>query len=176
MATTDALPTVVDAGPIIHLDEVGCIDLLSDLAPVIVPHSAWVEVTLHRPALRPESLTGVECVRVSGRIPGRIKQLSDEFELGLGEVSGLVYMTQRPCKLFLTDDAAARLAAEHMGWRVYGTIGVIVRAIRRKLRTREQVCDILAGIQHRSSLHISQDVLDAALGKVRAEGVDTNER
>jgi len=166
MVTTESLPTVVDAGPMIHLDEVGCLDLLCDLAPVVVPYAVLAEVSRYREALNPKMFPGFECVRVSETIPGRIKQLCDEFDLGVGEMSALVYMVNRSCRFFITDDAAARLAAEQMGWRVHGTIGVIVRAVRRGLRSREQVCDILAAIRSRSSLHIAQDILDNAIRKV----------
>lgn len=41
---------VCDAGPLIHLDEVGCIDLLHDFAQVLVPTKVWEEVMQHRPS------------------------------------------------------------------------------------------------------------------------------
>ena len=40
MAATEATPTLVvcDAGPLIHLDEVECLSLLTDFAEVLVPN------------------------------------------------------------------------------------------------------------------------------------------
>ena len=38
---------VCDAGPIIHLDEVACIELLSDFPEVLVPVAVWDEVAKH---------------------------------------------------------------------------------------------------------------------------------
>jgi predicted nucleic acid-binding protein len=35
---------VCDAGPLIHLDEVGCLDVLADFAEVLVPEAVWQEV------------------------------------------------------------------------------------------------------------------------------------
>src|SRR5438270_251796 len=32
---------VSDAGPLIHLDELGCLDLLQDFAEVLVPDAVW---------------------------------------------------------------------------------------------------------------------------------------
>lgn len=51
MVTTDQpMPIVVcDAGPLIHLDELGCLDLLSDFFEVLVPEAVWREVRQHRP-------------------------------------------------------------------------------------------------------------------------------
>jgi len=166
MVTTESLPTVVDAGPIIHLDELGCLDLLCDLTPVVVPCLVLVEASRHRPLLNLQLFPDIESVRVSDPIPDHIQQLGEDFDLGIGEMSALVYMTYHSCRFFITDDAAARLAAEQLGWRVHGTVGLIVRAVRQKLRSREQVCDILSAIRSRSSLHISQDILDAAIRNV----------
>lgn len=39
---------VCDAGPLIHLDELGCLDLLADFAEVIVPVGVWEETIKHR--------------------------------------------------------------------------------------------------------------------------------
>lgn len=36
-------------GPLIHLDEVGCLDLLSDFSDVLVAEAVWQEVRQHRP-------------------------------------------------------------------------------------------------------------------------------
>lgn len=47
------LDVVCDAGPLIHLDELGCLDLLADFRSVLVPEQVRQEVERHRPdALR----------------------------------------------------------------------------------------------------------------------------
>jgi predicted nucleic acid-binding protein len=53
-----------------------------------------------------------------------------------------------------------------MGFRVHGTIGLLVRAIRKSLRTSSQVLRILADIRTRSSLHISQALLEEVTAQV----------
>ncbi len=52
MGRTEQGPPLVvcDAGPLIHLDEVGALDLLTDFADVLVPEAVWQEVKHHRPA------------------------------------------------------------------------------------------------------------------------------
>ena len=46
----ESVPPLVicDAGPVIHLDELGCIDLLSSFSRVLVPVAVWQEVQRHR--------------------------------------------------------------------------------------------------------------------------------
>ena len=39
---------VCDAGPIIHLDEVNCLDLLNDFEEIILPFSVEREIAIHR--------------------------------------------------------------------------------------------------------------------------------
>ncbi len=53
METTDSMPPLVicDAGPLIHLDELGGLDLLADFKSIIVPDAVFSEVELHRPAV-----------------------------------------------------------------------------------------------------------------------------
>ena len=51
MAKTEKRTVVVDAGPLIHLDELSSLDLLADLSPLLAPKSVWQEVRRHRPEL-----------------------------------------------------------------------------------------------------------------------------
>ena len=62
------MPLVVcDAGPLIHLDELGCMDLLSDFSEVLVPETVWREVGRHRPSALTHPSVGLR--RVSPTIP-----------------------------------------------------------------------------------------------------------
>ena len=64
MVTTDQpMPIVVcDAGPLIHLDELGCLDLLSDFSEVLVPEAVWREVRQHRPNALTHPSVELRCV------------------------------------------------------------------------------------------------------------------
>ena len=41
------LEIVCDAGPLIHLDELNCLDLLADFQAILVPAQVWEEVEHH---------------------------------------------------------------------------------------------------------------------------------
>jgi hypothetical protein len=56
MAQTDRPVAVTDAGPLIHLDELGCLDLLEDFAAVHTTTLVWREVQGHRLSLTPRDL------------------------------------------------------------------------------------------------------------------------
>jgi len=52
---------ICDAGPIIHLDEINCLNLLNDFKEIILPFSVEREIAAHRPsALTASSLNETE--------------------------------------------------------------------------------------------------------------------
>jgi predicted nucleic acid-binding protein len=96
----------------------------------------------------------------------QLLSLSDSLELDVGERVAIALMEGGSAKLFLCDDAAARLAAESLGFAVHGTIGVLVRSIRLAARTRQQVLRLLREIPERSSLHVSRRLLESVIAQV----------
>ena len=161
MATPEFAGVVAcDAGPLIHLDELRCLDLLRDFAEVVVPDGVRMEVQRHRPsALRRRSVK----IRYVSSLPeadAELTQLAHAFLLGAGELAVLRLMRQSPQAIFLTDDAAARLVAQRLGYEVHGTIGVVIRALRRQQRTKRQVVNLLRSVPHRSTLFVEPQIAD----------------
>jgi len=60
---TEILKKVVfDAGPIIHLDELGCLDLLGEFPEILLAETVWDEINNYRPlALHKSSLSLIHC-------------------------------------------------------------------------------------------------------------------
>ena len=168
MGENDQGPPLVvcDAGPLIHLDEVGALDLLADFSEVLVPDAVWREVQQHRPG----ALThpGVTLRRISPQmaVSPELEALAQVFSLHTGEWEALrVAMEHRP-GLLLTDDTAARLAAGNLRISTHGTIGILVRAIRRRQRTKGEILEVLRSIPDRSTLHLKRSLLDAVISEV----------
>ncbi len=78
-------------------------------------------------------------------------------------------MESNPNAIFLTDDAAARLVAEQMRFKVHGTIGILIRSIRRGQKKPEEVLQILEDLPKKSSLHIKHALLNEILQKFKQE-------
>jgi predicted nucleic acid-binding protein len=171
MAATDpaAVTVVSDAGPLIHLDELDCIDLLADFAPVLVPEAVWREVHLHRPSALAHS--EVDFVRVSPPSSPKaaaLEALARLLVLHTGELEALQVALEHERSLLLTDDTAARLAAGNLSIPVHGTIGVVVRSIRCHQRTAEQVLAVLRSLPQQSTLHLKRSLLDAVIQEVES--------
>ena len=91
------------------------------------------------------------------------------FSLDAGEIEALALVEQRPEAMFLTDDAAARLVAKQMGFNVHGTIGILVRSIRRGQMKPKEVLRILTEIPQKTTLYIKHSLLEEILLKIRNE-------
>ena len=80
----------------------------------------------------------------------------------------LAIMAKNPQALFLTA-AAARLVAEQMRFNVHGTIGIVVRSLRRRQGKPEEVIQILSNIPAKSTLYIRHTLLKDIVGEVKSE-------
>lgn len=167
--TKPADQVICDAGPIIHLDELNCLDLLNDFQQILVPDTIWKEVSQHRPsALRRVDLPFIQS---TAKAPTNepLQTMCRIFSLDAGESEALALMERYARAIFLTDDAAARLVAAQMGYKVHGTIGILIRSIRRRQREPEEVLNILGNIPAKSSLHIRPCLLNDVKLRIKDE-------
>jgi predicted nucleic acid-binding protein len=166
-AIDPASKIIADAGPLIHLDELDCLDLLGDFAAILVPDQVWKEVHRHRP----QALRGDRC-RLErlpvGLADPELEAVFKAFALDAGERGALACFPAHPGAVLLTDDAAARLAAKVLGFKVHGSIGILLRAIRRGQRTRSEVVTLLRELPMRSTLHIQAGLLGDIITQVES--------
>jgi len=171
MERTDAAPArkiILDAGPLIHLDEFGGLILLKDFQERIVPTAVWDEVEHHRPsALNSKTVSFIKVQ--PALITATIQALCEAFNLDAGEREAMSLCEQYPQAILLTDDAAVRLAAKTSGIRAYGTLGIIVRAIRKKQLPPEDVVALLENFPAQSTLFIRRSILREVIDKIKRE-------
>jgi len=167
--TKSKIKAVCDAGPVIHLDELNCLDLLCDFQEIILADTVWEEVKHYRPtALKNTDIPFVRSVREHPK-DELLRTMCRIFSLDAGETEALAIIEKDPDAMFLTDDASARLVAEQIGFKVHGTIGIIVRAIRRDFMQPEQVLKTLSEIPTKSSLYIKYSLLEGIIVKIKKE-------
>lgn len=170
MTSKSPLSIICDAGPLIHLDELSSTWLLNDFYQVMVPERVWREVQVHRPAIWEKPDFNYQKIEVAISSDSTFFPLLRMFSLDLGEQAALSLMQQYPQAIFLTDDAAARLAATTLRLRVHGTIGILLRAIRREQLTRSEVLEILRNLPSQSTLHIKASLLQEIMDRLKVEG------
>lgn len=167
--TKSRITGIFDAGPIIHLDELACLDLISDFSENLLPDIVWQEINSYRPTAL--NKTDLNLTHLPGpyQPDGRLSTMCRSFSLDAGETEALAVMAKNPTSVFFTDDAAARFVGEQMGYKVHGTIGILVRSVRRKQRKPEQLLRTLSEIPSKSTLHIKRALLDEVIAKISLE-------
>jgi len=159
---------VADAGPLIHLDELDSLDVLSDYAAVLVPNAVWLEVLSHRPQALQSST--VNLIRQLVPTPSaKIDALSAIYTLHHGEREALLICLNHSVNTLLSDDTAARLAAKSLSIASHGTLGLLIRAARQQSRTPTEVLALLALIPQQTTLHIRPSLLNEVIERVKLE-------
>jgi predicted nucleic acid-binding protein len=161
-----SLDVICDAGPLIHLDELGCLDLLADFRSVLVPEQVWQEVERHRASVLKQREVTLQEVSVVVSTEVAFQTLVRAMALAIGEQAALSLMSHHPQAILLTDDAAARVAAVTLGYKVHGSIGILLRAIRRQQRTHNQVLTILRRLPEHSTLRIRLSLLQQIIAEL----------
>ncbi len=156
---------ILDAGPIIHLDELNSLHLLTDFKELLVPEAVWKEVENYRPSAIYTSNILFKKVQIQQKLYSSI--LFSVFNLYEGEREAISLCYLHPDAILLTDDAAARLAAKSLGLRAYGTIGILLRAVRRKQFTPYKVINVLEEIPEKSTLFIKKSLLKEIIQQVK---------
>jgi len=159
---------ILDAGPLIHLGELDALDVLSDFEILRVPQAVLDEVRIHQPNAIEQLKPRVQLE--TARAPSaELQTLASALSLDQGEVESLALMEVYPNAIFLTDDAAARLAAEQRGYRVHGTLGVLIRSVRTGRRKPQEILRLLRELPRRSSLFIRPDFLETIIVRLEKE-------
>lgn len=168
MVTTDQGPPLVvcDAGPLIHLDELDALDLLGDFAEVLVPDAVWREVEQHRPGVLTHPGVTLQRMTPKMAVTPELEAVAQVFSLHTGEWEALRVALEYHPGLLLTDDTAARLAARNLRIATHGTIGILVRAVRRRQRTKGEILAVLRSIPTRSTLHLKRSLLESVISDV----------
>lgn len=149
---------VLDAGPLIHLAELEALDTIMDFSALFVPMAVREEVERHQPSALKH--TDLRFQHVFAPLPSpSLLAMGRAFALDKGEMEALSLMDLHQKAILLTDDSAARLAAEHRGIRAHGTIGILIRSVRKGHRTEREAIDLLRGLRGRSTLYIRPSLL-----------------
>jgi len=158
MARTERL-VVADAGPLIHLDELASLDILADFGTVMVPDTVWREVERHRPNA---------LIVAAGFLQRQTVSEPSLLVHALVPLYTLHLCAKHGNSLLLTDDTAARLAAKSLDISAHGTMGLLIRNIRRQTRSKPEVLALMQEIPSRTSLHIRRSLLESLIAEVDA--------
>lgn len=156
MGEADAHQAVADAGPLIHLDEVGRPEPWELFASVVVPSPVVEELRS-----RPEA-PGAGTVRddpfqtapLTGEDKRQAETWSHDYDIGLTDAAVLAVADHRNVDLVLTDDLDLRDACHLTGVRPVGSVGLVLRAARTDRLGIDEAEDALDALLTESSLFL----------------------
>ncbi len=163
------LKAVCDAGPIIHLDEIGVLYLIEDFQEILLCPAVISEVQTKRPNLFAKISPPFVLLPRAFPTDQTLIAMCRALLLDTGESEALALMESNPAAIFLTDDSAARMVAERMGYKVHGTIGILLRSIRRNQLNPKEVLGLLDSLPQKCSLFIKPSLLDEIKLRVKDE-------
>ncbi len=88
------------------------------------------------------------------------------FVVHAGEAQALQLAQELGSDLLLTDDTAARLAARTLQLSAHGTLGLMLRAMRRGQRKPDEILDVLRMLPVRSTMHVKPGLLHEIIRQV----------
>lgn len=144
---------VSDTGPIIHLDEINALDLLSVVDQLLVPQTVYEELE-------------------EGGVPAALESLSYDLvtadtkgfneALDPGETAALA-VASKHSGVLLTDDLEARDAAESHDIEVHGSVGVIILAYHQGHIEKPRAIGLMRSLQTETSLFIADAVVEQGI-------------
>jgi len=157
-------PALFDAGPLIHLAELGLLDLLNLFKKRYTTKQVLFEVEVHYHAGITEKHVDL-CVGVDST-PQIVYDIAKIFSLDAGEISVLsCILLFHPNAIFVSDDSAARLSSDTLKIESVGTLGIIIKGGTLGLIPKPEALDALRSIPNRTSLFIKKELLSEIIQK-----------
>jgi len=155
---------VSDATPLIALARIGRLDLLRELFDaILIPEAVHEEVVARSPGRSGASEVG-QAEWIRRQVPADRRRVNYlRADLDWGEAEALVLAEEVAADWVLVDEPKARLAAELLGLRFMGTVGVLLLAKRLgKISAVRPVLDELRARKFRLSERVYSAVLAEA--------------
>jgi predicted nucleic acid-binding protein len=154
---------LLDAGPLIHLDELGCLRLFATLGELLIPVEVWTEARRHRSGLRIEDLPLARLLDAAPPPSAQLREKLRHFDLDEGESAALSWLEALHGGMLVSDDGQARDAATELNFAVIGTLGIIIRASRRGFISTAQARQFFGRLRTDTTLHVSANLLATLL-------------
>jgi len=156
---------VADAGPLIHLNEIGCFSLLRIFETLHIPDAVWSE-TVGQARVSQADVLGLGNVQQHSLLQGEVAQFIQENgleDLHTGECECLYLCQQVEVPILLTDDLAVREAAKRLKLTPVGSMGIVVRAYQLGHISLTDAERHIADLYDVSSLFVTRTIVELAI-------------
>lgn len=149
---------VSDTTPLISLLKIDRIDLLEELfGQVLIPRAVFDELTTDvRFKFEADQIRRKQFIKVKAvKNPESASVLKRATGLDQGESEAIILTDEQNADVLLMDEAKGRAVSFQMGFRIMGTIGILMAAYEENELTADEVRKCVEGLQ-RAGRHISQ--------------------
>ena len=157
-----ASKAVSDTGPILHLNEINLIEALDSFKKIYIAEEVKNELMNNKVNV-PKSIS---LINIKPQFKDVAEILVNKFSLDLGESQSIALALQEKVEYFLTDDLDARTVANVHGIEAHGTIGIILRAFREKIISKETAIKKINELYTVSSLFITKDLINQIITSI----------
>ena len=154
---------VSDTGPVIHLSEINLVKVFDIFSEVIIPEEVERELKNNKTPL----FKKIRTLKLLPDFKDKVKVLTNQENLDLGEAFAIVLAMQEKIDLFLTDDLDARNVAIKYNFQVHGTIGIILRAFRERIIDKKIAIEKVNELYAKSSLFITKDLVENVINAIK---------
>ena len=161
---------VSDTTPLISLLKIDHLDLLEKLfGQVLIPKAVFDELTVdERYELEADQIRRKEFIIVKAvQNSESASLLKRATGLDMGESEAIVLTDEMNADVLLMDEAKGRTVSFQMGFKVMGTIGVLMAAYEEKELTADEIKKCVEGLQN-AGRHISQKHYQMLLDRIRS--------
>ncbi|MFB6199608.1 MAG: hypothetical protein ABEJ83_01910 [Candidatus Nanohaloarchaea archaeon] len=155
---------VLDAGPIIHLDQIGRLYVLE-----VIENKATTEEVKKEVGQEVVEKSGLSVLELSPESKDRAKHLSNKYGIELGESTSISLCVQEDIDLIFTDDLDARDAAERFQIDAHGTLALVSRAYSEDILSQAEALEAIEELRKDSSLFLTSDLVKWAKERIREE-------
>lgn len=168
------MPVVSDADVLIHLAKLDLLHLLEGLyGEVLVPVYVKDEL-VHSPI-------SAESKRIKKALEGIIrtcevrkvdaKELAEAYNIHRGEANVKALAEDVKADLFLSNERKVRAVAKSEGFKVAGTIGIIIKGVEKELLKTSDGRELLKKMKKEEIFRIHPDLINEAIDHVNRKRV-----
>jgi len=159
---------IFDTGPFIHLNEIQLLHILKLFNSIKVVDEVFNELNNYRHLYtKIKKTNNVKLLQLKPRYKDTSKLFVEKYRIDLAESGSISLAIQEKVDVFITDDLDARTIGKSLNIEVHGTVGVIVRAYRENIISRETAINKIKELYEKSSLFITKDLVEWVIKEIR---------
>jgi len=156
---------VIDAGPIIHLSQLKLFHLFDLFPQLHTTTEVWREITRFNLPGKEEAERSkkIRIHRILKKEKEKVMLAIKDFRLQSADFSLSALCNKLVAHAFLTDDLELRRAAEVLSLETQGSLGIIIRAYKKKWLSFFETQEALNNLFNISTLYLSSKLLNRVL-------------